>query len=364
MKSENRSFLRSCYLPFLVVGLLALAAGPVLAGSLDAKESEDLRQARQLYKSGNYQEAADIFSRLSSSHPDMPTFARNAGAAYYYLKKTNPALSNLREYLRVQKKLDAADREEVESWIAEMEKLRAKASTRATADPAADAPPGGNAPPPEAAAPGQAGGAGLVGAPTPSGASTSAMPPGYPPPGYYPYGVPPAQPQGAAGYAPGYPYPPAGAPTAPGATAPPAGQPYPPPYPYGYAPQQAAPPAAAIPPVQAGEVQGARTPEKTSGALPWIVGGAGVATLALGGVFTYLYQSAFSDTRAQYDPDRESAGKTYSYLQFVCYGLGAAGVTTAAILLLKSNHDTTGTTVSVAPTLGPRLAGADITVRY
>ena len=89
-----------------------------------------------------------------------------------------------------------------------------------------------------------------------------------------------------------------------------------------------------------------------------------MATLALGGVFTYLYRSAFDDTLARYDPERESAGKTYSYLQFVCYGLGAAGVTTGAILLLKSGGSSGETTVSVAPALGPQLAGAELMVRY
>jgi hypothetical protein len=95
--------------------------------------------------------------------------------------------------------------------------------------------------------------------------------------------------------------------------------------------------------------------------LPWVIGGAGVAAIALGGVFTYMYRSAYADTRAQYDPGRESAGRTYSYLQFVCYGLGAAGVATGAILLFRSDQ---GTQVSVVPALGPRLAGAEVQVRY
>ena len=80
-------------------------------------------------------------------------------------------------------------------------------------------------------------------------------------------------------------------------------------------------------------------------------------------MFTYLYRDAFDDTRAQYDPDRESQGKIYSYLQFVCYGLGAAGVTPAAILLLSSDNRSPGTSDTLAPALGPQLAGAEVRVR-
>jgi tetratricopeptide (TPR) repeat protein len=434
-----------------MVGLSALTAGPARAAGLDAKELEAAQQARQLYKSGNYQEAAEIFSRLSAAHPDMPTFARNAGAAYYYLKRPDPALSNLREYLRAQKRIDTDDREEVEKWIAEMERLRAQAS------PASPPSPGG-----PALVPGRPGAPAQPGLPAQAVAPTGARPPGSPATSPSPGGVSAGQP--AAGYPPSQAYPSPAAPTGPAATQagqpypqtgqpylqtgqpypqgtgqPQAGQPYPPqvgqpyaqpgqPYPQAGQPQAGQPyppqagqpyaqpgqpypqagqaypqagqpqagqpyppqagqpilPQAGQPPteaayatgnspdsmgqpagtVPAGVVQETRASGQGKGPWPWVIGGVGVAALGLGGLFTYLSQSAFSDTRAQYDPDRESAGKTYSYLQFVGYGLGAAGITTAIILLLRSDRGAGDTQISITPTLGPQLAGAQLGIRY
>jgi hypothetical protein len=178
----------------------------------------------------------------------------------------------------------------------------------------------------------------------------------------------PGQPQPGLGYPPGYAAPPAVTPAAPatteGASAP-AGQPaYPPSFAHGYAPPPGPQPAATVPPVPGEVTQQAQAPVKPDGALPWIIGGAGVVCLGMGGVFTYLYQQAYADTRAQYNPERESAGRTYSYLQFVGYGLGAAGVATAAIMLLKPTHGEGQGAVTLAPALGPQLAGAELTVRY
>jgi hypothetical protein len=102
---------------------------------------------------------------------------------------------------------------------------------------------------------------------------------------------------------------------------------------------------------------------KGSSALPWIVGGAGVATIALGGVFTSLYLDAFSDTKKQYNPARESEGKTYSVLQFVCYGVGTAAVVTAILLASVESHASKGS-VAVVPTISPQVAGAAVYITY
>jgi hypothetical protein len=377
-----KSFRGRDYL-LVMFGLFMLVASPARAAGLDAKESEDFRQARQLYKSGNYQEAADIFSRLSAAHPDMPTLARNAGAAYYYLKRPDPSLSNLREYLRVQKKFETGDREEVEQWIAEMEQLRAQSQSNVPAA-AVSLPPAGPGPvgvPPQPGMPGQPGFYPPTAAPgnsfmptSPAAggpAATSAPPAGAPPanyyapaPGYGPpaYGYPPAAPVAAP--------PPAGPVAAPppadGTVAGPAA-PSVPPSGYGYPPiSEPAPQAGAtVPPVQAGVAKESLPPPKAGkGAAPWIIGGAGVVALGLGGAFTYLYRQAYDDTRAKYDPNRESQGRTFSYLQFVGYGLGAAGITTAVILLLSGDHGKPNDSVSVAPALGARFAGAELTAHY
>jgi len=116
-------------------------------------------------------------------------------------------------------------------------------------------------------------------------------------------------------------------------------------------------------PVQPGVAEENHPTEQPKSLAPWIIGGAGVACLGLGGLFTYLSQSAFSDTRAQYNPDRESAGRTYSGLQFVGYGLGAAGIVTAIVMLSLERSSTPGR-VSLVPAVGPQLAGAQLHVSY
>ena len=110
---------------------LAQPASPVgqryaLAAGLTAKDTARARQARQLYKEGAYEDAAKLFSDLSSEHPDMLVFTRNLGACYYYLQRPEPALSNLREYLQRGLHVTSADRREVERWITEMEQLRSQ----------------------------------------------------------------------------------------------------------------------------------------------------------------------------------------------------------------------------------------------
>jgi hypothetical protein len=181
-----------------------------------------------------------------------------------------------------------------------------------------------------------------------------------PPPAY---GQPPYAP-------PAYGYPPAAPMTAPVAsdgTAASPGAPSAPFNSYGYPPISGPAPqnGATVSPVQAGVAHESLPPQKSSkGALPWVIGGAGIAALGLGGVFTYLYRSAYNDTRAKYDPDRESAGRTYSYLQFVGYGLGAAGLTTAVILLATGGNDKRDNPVSISPAFGSRFAGAELTAHY
>ena len=103
---------------------LPICEGRAQAAGLSAKDTAKAKQARQLYKAGNYEAAAEIFLRLSNDYPDMLVLTRNLGACYYYLHRPEPALSNLREYLERAQDITAEDRREVEGWIAEMEKLR------------------------------------------------------------------------------------------------------------------------------------------------------------------------------------------------------------------------------------------------
>ena len=135
----------------LILALMALDQRATAAG-LDKKGSAAAKKATQLYKQGNYEEAATIFLQLSVDNPDMPVFVRNLGACYYYLRRPEPALSNLREYLHKKKDITPDDSAEVERWIAEMDQLR---QLEATATPAAGpvpfaSPAAPTAPPPTA----------------------------------------------------------------------------------------------------------------------------------------------------------------------------------------------------------------------
>jgi hypothetical protein len=109
-----------------------LAAGGYLPGprpTVCAAETSgayeaDAKQAMVLYRQGQYEEAATIFARLSVEYPDMLVFGRNLGACYYYLRKPEPALSNLRSYLDKTPGVDPEDKARIERWIAEMEELQ------------------------------------------------------------------------------------------------------------------------------------------------------------------------------------------------------------------------------------------------
>jgi tetratricopeptide (TPR) repeat protein len=121
---------------------LPMHEGRALAAGLTARDTAEAKEARQLYKAGQYEAAAEIFLRLSGKYPDMLVLTRNLGACYYYLHRPEPALSNLREYLRREQNITPEDRSEVEGWIAEIEKLRSQtAAAPKTPSAVAPAPP-------------------------------------------------------------------------------------------------------------------------------------------------------------------------------------------------------------------------------
>jgi tetratricopeptide (TPR) repeat protein len=125
--------------------------GTALAAGLDEKGEADAKQATRLYKQGQYQEAAEIFARLSVDYPDMPIFDRNLGACFYHLRKPEPALSNLRRYLGRRQDIAPDDKAVVDRWIDEMEQLRAQ--NAAASAPSAPPPVAPTPQPPPAAAP-------------------------------------------------------------------------------------------------------------------------------------------------------------------------------------------------------------------
>ena len=139
---------------------LPICEGRAQAAGLSAKDTAKAKEARQLYKAGKYDAAAEIFLRLSNDYPDLLVLTRNLGACYYYLHRPEPALSNLREYLERAQNITPEDRREVEAWIAEMEKLRNQMAASASPAPvspppavASSVPPSTPAPSPPAASP-------------------------------------------------------------------------------------------------------------------------------------------------------------------------------------------------------------------
>ena len=163
----------------LFIVILSLPSTPLPAphgsafaqgAEMDAKGEAEAKEALRLYKQGLYDDAAKIFAKLSVDYPDMLIFERNLGACFYYLRKPEPALSNLRHYLSQKQDIQPDDKQVVERWIGEMEKLREQSAAAPQTQPLPSTP--------LLTAPGDA----------PLSGSTAASPtpamlqPGYPPP--------------------------------------------------------------------------------------------------------------------------------------------------------------------------------------
>jgi hypothetical protein len=301
-----------------VVGVVTVAVPlAAQAAEMDKNAKADAKEAMRFYKEGNYDDAAKIFLKLSIAYPDMVVFVRNLGACYYYMRRFEPALSNLRDYIHSKKDIAPDDRAEVEGWISEMERLRDKAAT-ATLVPAAAPLPA--APTTPSAPPAQAPGVVEPAAtPGPSGASSGNSPvgsqPGYP---QAPYGYPPSQGSPPPNYPPGY----ETAPYAGVATPAPASQP------------------------------SSGSARKT---VAWILGVVGLGSAIAGTYCTVMALDRYSKVEKKYDPSVEKEGNTFAKAQWVGYGVGAALITTA-IIVGASGGGSSG--IAFAPAVGPGGAGA------
>ena len=347
------------------------------AGELDRKGKADAKEAMRLYKEGNYEDAAKVFSRLSIAYPEMLVFVRNLGACYYYLRRWEPAISNLRDYEHRKKDIAPDDRAEIAGWISEMERMRdqstpppvaaAPASSSAllptaaapqpvapVASPpaAASAPllsPGAGPMPPEPAPPAPPGSAATSspGARGEAAAPPSAQlgqPPGYPSSQYGPQ--PSSYPPGQYGPQPEYPQaqygaPPSGYPGAPYSSTTPV-------YPQGY-------PAGAYAP--AGQVAAAPARSGTGRKVAaWILGIAGVGGIVAGVVCTAKALDDFSKVQKKYDPSLGDQGKKFAVAQWFGYGVGSALLVTAIIVGASGAGSSPG--VALVPAVGSGTAGA------
>jgi hypothetical protein len=300
---------------WLVVALAAVAANlprlesVALAAGLDAKGETTAKEASGLYRQGLYEDAAKLFAKLVVDYPDMLIFERSLGACFYYLRKPEPALSNLRNYLVHRKDIPADDKAVVDRWIDEMEKLRAQnAAVPVVPPPTAESPRG---PQPH-----------LDGPPALQPSEAPALPP------------PTAELQPPISQSP--------------ATARPV-------------PPQAPP----IAPDAQGSV--ASTGQQASGTTKGSgLRIAGIACVAVGlasigtAIYYYTRATSLSDKVTSANPASPSdyqAGKDAETMQWVFYSVGAGALATGAALYLLGYSQASSAQVGLAPLLGPRTAG-------
>lgn len=138
-------------LKHLQIGVVLVAIILALAGAARATSPDE--QARDLFLAQRYSEALVLYQRLrTESH--HPTYLRNIGRCHQMMRQPAPAIAAFESYLREAPGLGAAERTEVEGYIAEMRRLEANtAAPTAAAPTAAPGPALSPAPPVEANTP-------------------------------------------------------------------------------------------------------------------------------------------------------------------------------------------------------------------
>jgi hypothetical protein len=138
---------------------------------------------------------------------------------------------------------------------------------------------------------------------------------------------------------------------------------------------------ATIPALAAGvSDQGAGADHASPSPLPWIVGGAGVAALAVGGVFGALALTTYSDaknacmTRTNCSSDalsKRSRADLFANVANVGVGVGVVGVGAAAVLLLTRKKPAASgdsgpapRAIAIVPFAGPKDAGLHVTGNF
>ena len=122
-----------------VVMAVGLATAMLAAPAVAAEDPREL-QARRLYAKGEYEAALDLFATLFGESGD-PLFLRNIGRCNQKLERPDKAIGAFRDYLRRGRKLKAAERQEIESYIKKMEELKARQALEREKAAAAANPP-------------------------------------------------------------------------------------------------------------------------------------------------------------------------------------------------------------------------------
>jgi tetratricopeptide (TPR) repeat protein len=315
------------------VSTMPAATRSAQAAEMDKKAKAEAKEAMRLYKEGRYEDASKIFLKLSIEHPDMLVFVRNLGACFYYMRRFEPALSNLRDYEHRKKDISPDDHAEVARWIAEMERLRDQAA--ATAAPTAPAATTTASAP--AAAPAVTAAAPAV--PSPVDAPAAAV-------------APPATPASPA--------PPDSTPAASSRTVYPYSQAATPAETPSYTPTSA-PQSHYVTPALIEAERQARSGGGARKAVAWILGIIGAAGVGAGAYCTVVALDRFSKVEKQYDPAVERDGKNYAKYQWIGYGAGGALIATALIVGFSGGRSSS---LALAPTVGPSSAGAFVSKSF
>jgi len=131
----------------MALAIVTALAGPARAaadrgpspGESSAFETPD-QQARNLFRAQRYAEALTLYQRLRAE-THHPTYLRNIGRCHQMMSHPAAAIDAFEGYLREARDLDAAERAEIDGYIAEMRRQELAMPPPATAAPPAPVSP-------------------------------------------------------------------------------------------------------------------------------------------------------------------------------------------------------------------------------
>jgi hypothetical protein len=118
-------------------GVTATPGQALAAKKKEEKKKEDRKpqemQARAAFAAGRYAEALDAFANLYAETLH-PTYLRNIGRCHMNMDQPDKAGTSFREYLRKAKDLSPEERQEVEGFIAEVDRAQKQKEDAAAAE--------------------------------------------------------------------------------------------------------------------------------------------------------------------------------------------------------------------------------------